>query len=172
MSVISDQYAVALFELALEEDSVNEIGTAFEKLVEGLDDEESRLFFTHPSIGIVEKKEALERLKIDALLQDFMYVIIDNHRFLELPEIYKSYFKLMESQKDIMRINVYSGKPLEKKRINQLKAQYEKKYNRQVIIENHVEASIVGGLRFEFQGLVIDDTVNHSILQIKSRLTK
>ena len=78
----------------------------------------------------------------------------------------------MESQKDIMRINVYSGKPLEKKRINQLKAQYEKKYNRQVIIENHVEASIVGGLRFEFQGLVIDDTVNHSILQIKSRLTK
>ncbi len=172
MSVISDQYAVALFELALAEEKAQSIGTELKDLVEAIYNEESRLFFTHPSIDKKQKKAAIDAFKIDGLLRDFMYVIIDNRRFLALSDIYQSYQKLSESLEDILRINVYSGKPLDAKRIKQLTEQYEKKYNRKVIIENHLEASILGGLRFEFQGLVIDDTINHTIHQIKSRLTK
>lgn len=171
MSVVSDQYAVALFELALESEAIEDVKNGLEAMIDALEQEDSRLFFTHPAIAKKTKKEAINALNVHDLLRDFMYVIIDNQRFLELHNIIKSYKTLIESQNEIMRINVHSGKALDEKRIDQLKAQYEKKYNRQVIIENHVDPSIVGGLRFEFQGVVIDDTVNQGIHQIKSRLT-
>ena len=171
MSVIGDQYAVALFELALEENRLDETKNALATLLESFN-EETVMFLTHPAITKKTKKETFESLGISNLLRDFMYVVIDNQRVLELQEILQSFAKLIESQADIMRIDVYSGKPLNKERIKELNTQYEKKYNRQVIIENHVDPSIVGGLRFEFQGVVIDDTVNHTIHQIKSRLTK
>jgi F-type H+-transporting ATPase subunit delta len=70
-----------------------------------------------------------------------------------------------------MHVVVYSQKPLGEKRIKALKDAYEAKYRRIVTLENKVDKSIVGGLRFEFDGKIIDDTVNSTLKQFQSRLT-
>lgn len=171
MSAISDQYAVALFELAIEEKKTDDLSKVFSSFLESLD-EESKQFFLHPKISKKEKQAMVNTFKIESLFKDFLNVLIENNRFLMLNDIFTGYQKLLEEQLNVMRITVVSGTALTKSRIETLKEQYEKKYHRQVLIENQIDETIVGGLRFEYNGLVIDDTVNHTLNQLKSRLTK
>lgn len=171
MSVISDHYAVALFELAIEEDSIVKIQSAL-KDFKGFLDEETKAFFAHPTIHKEAKKALVEQLELESLLKHFLAVLIDNQRMLVFDEIVKSYNKLVEAQADILRIKVFSKHPLKEEKKNILKQQYEKKYNRNVIIENILDETMVGGLRFEFDGLVVDDSVNYNLNQLKSRLMK
>ncbi|MFH5881568.1 MAG: ATP synthase F1 subunit delta [Candidatus Izemoplasmataceae bacterium] len=171
MSAISDQYSVALFELAIEEKIVKELNQVFSDFVESID-EESIQCFLHPRISKKEKKAMIESFKLDPLFRDFLYVLIENNRFLMLNDILSGYQKLVEEQHKLMRIIVKSGKALTQEKIEILTQQYEKKYQRQVLIENEIDETIVGGLKFEYNGVVIDDTVNHTLNQLKSRLTK
>ena len=171
MSAISDQYAVALFELALELKKTDALVKDFEAFLDALD-EESRTFFLHPKITKNEKKIMIDSFSFEPLFKDFLKVIIENNRFLLLSAILKGVQKLVEEQNNLMHITVFSGKALPKNRIEVLKTQYEQKYHRQVLIDNEIDETIVGGLRFEYNGMVIDDTVNHTLNQLKSRLTK
>jgi len=171
MSATSNQYAVALFELAHEADEKDVIQETFEAFAKELDLEEMT-FFIHPRITKADKKAVIKAMDMHALFTDFIYVLIDNNRFENIQTIKQNYDKLILEQGKIMRIDVFTKTALDKSRMNQLKKQYEKKYNRQVMIENHIDETIAGGLRVEFDGQVLDNTVNHMLSQLKHRLAK
>ena len=170
MSALSEQYAVALFELAQNENMAHEIEDALDVFMESLD-KESYAFFGHPGIKTDKKKSVVETLEIPGLLRDFLFLILDKNRFDELANILDSYKTIRSNADKEMRVVAYSKTPLSQKRIEQLKEAYEKKYDRTVILENRTDENIVGGLRFEFDGKVIDDTINNTLKQFKSRLT-
>ncbi|MFW5894599.1 MAG: ATP synthase F1 subunit delta [Bacillota bacterium] len=171
MSALSEQYAVALFELALEKDSARDIEDALGIFIEGMDDE-SRRFFRHPGIKTDVKKKVIETLDVPALLKHFLFLLLDKNRFDELEPIYESFKNIRSKADEEMHMVVYSKNPLTEKRLEQLKEAYTKKYKRTIFLENRTDESILGGLRFEFDGKVIDDTINSTLKQFKSRLTK
>ena len=171
MSALSEQYAVALFELAQEEDQARDIENAFTSFMESLDRETSA-FFRHPAVKTEEKKAIVKTLELPELLRNFLFLILDKDRFDYLEEILESYKTIRSRADEEMHIVVYSKKALTEKRIEQLRDAYAKKYKRTVTLENRIDDTIVGGLRFEFDGKVIDDTINSTLKQFKSRLTK
>jgi len=171
MSAISDQYAIALFEVSKEEDNLDAISNAYESFLEAID-KESMDFFLHPGIDKATKIEIIQKTDGPKTLKNFLSVLIQNNRFNGLKEIKESFDDLLDSMHNRMDVVVYSQKKLTKKRLETLKEQYEKKYSRQVTINNVVDSSIIGGLRFEFDGKVIDDTVNHTLKDLKRHLTK
>lgn len=171
MSALSGQYATALFQLALEQDTLDDVQTSLETFLQGISTEDEILFL-HPKITKKQKKDIIESMPINQMVKDFLRVVIDNNRFEHLKAMMNDYQLLVENQGQVMRITVFSGKPLATEKMTRLKTEYEKKYNRQVVIENNVESSIVGGLRFEFDGKVIDDTINYTLNQLKNRLAQ
>ncbi len=171
MSAQSEQYAVALFELARETDVITEIEKTFASFLKSFD-KQSRDFFTHPNIKRYDKKAAVKAVGLPTLFQDFLLVVVENGRVDILDKMYKDYKHLIDKMHKKMHIVVKSKKTLQKSRIEQLKTQFEKKYSRKVTIENQVDESIVGGLRFEFEGKVIDDTINHNLATLRRQLTK
>ena len=171
MSALSEQYAVALFDVANDLDAVSDVQEEFKNLVDNLDVEAMK-FFEHPGIEKVNKRQLIASLNMIKVFENFLNVLIDNGRFDQLKIIKDDFDELINNRYKRMHVVVYSKRPLDKKRQDNLKEQYEKKYNRQVTIENRVDNNIAGGLRFEFEGKVIDDTINHTLRQMKSRLTK
>lgn len=170
MSALSEQYAVALFELASENEKTSEIETSFTSFMEGLDPQ-STAFFRHPGVKTDEKKDVIRSLDLPELFENFLFLILDKNRFDQMGAILESYKTIRSKADEEMHIVVHSKQPLSEKRLEQLKDAYEKKYNRTVTMENRIDESIVGGLRFEFDGKVIDDTINNTLKQFKSRLT-
>lgn len=171
MSAQSEQYAVALFELANEKDQLKDIQSVFSAFLNGSDDD-TRRFFLQPNIHKDKKKTAIKTLEFPQLFNDFMHVIIDNHRFDSLKAIFTDFNDLIDRMHDVMHIHVYSKTTLNQTQLDNIKQSYQKKYQRKVMIEPHIDERIIGGLRFEYEGKVLDQTINQTLSALKHRLTK
>ncbi len=171
MSAQSEQYAVALFELANESNQLKEIQSVFSSFLESLDETSIR-FFKHPNVHKEKKKAAVKAIGLSSLFEDFLCVIIDNNRSEILSMVYKDFNELIDRMHDVMQIHVYSKTTLSPTQINNLRDSFEKKYQRKVLMKTHLDESIIGGLRFEYEGKVMDQTVNQTLLELKRRLTK
>lgn len=171
MSAISDQYAVALFELGLESDELNDLKESYASFIPSLDDSTME-FFLHPKISKQDKKALVKTFKLSPLLTNFLYVLIDNNRFDFIKEIYEGIDKLLNQLNNQMVVKVYSKTRLTEAKVSEIQTQFESKYNHKVLIENIVEQTIVGGLKYEFAGIVLDNTLNNHLNLIKSHLGK
>lgn len=48
----------------------------------------------------------------------------------------------------------------------------EKRFSISVRLHNTIDESIIGGVRLEYNGAVLDDTINHYFKALQTRLTK
>ena len=171
MSAIREQYAVALFELALEQKQTAEIGQAFERFLNAYD-EATRIFFLHPNIEKNAKKEVLAALELPTVLRHFLHVLIDNNRLDAIHGIHEVYATLQDRLDETMRLRVITKEPLTSSRIEALEKTYAERYQRTVIIDPYVDERVLGGMRIEYEGMVLSDTIRDHLDTLKSRLTK
>ncbi len=171
MSHIAFQYAEALFQLAHEEDRVESLHAHYQALSEGLD-EDIRRFLRHPKIGKNDKKEILAQAVDDSLLRHFLFVLVDNVRIDLLDDCLHELTTIINNQNRVMDVTVHSQHALSSADLKTLQANIGKKHNRTVRLENVVDPSIIGGIRIEYEGHVLDQTINHYLHALKHNLTK
>lgn len=169
MSVLGFQYAEALFDLANENSLVEEIKNSFGSFLKA-SGTELMDFMNHPKIQKSVKKEMIDDLELDKLLTHFLYVVIDHDRYELLQEIFDEYEKIIHRQNKVMDVRVYSKKKLTKAEKDRLISRLEKKHNRKIKLSNIVDETIVGGLKVEYEGYVLDDTINNYLQNLKATL--
>ncbi len=171
MSYIAFQYAEALFGLAKDASQIEDVLTEF-KVVQASFDHKIYQFLVHPKIKKQDKKAIISKYVNNDLLLRFIYVLIDNSRIESLNDVLDEFEKLIDNQNKTMRVQVYSHKLLSPGQSKQLVENLAKKHNRKIKLENIVDKSIVGGLRIEFEGMVLDETINNYLSSLKANLTK
>ena len=144
---------------------------ALEAFTEAQDDDISN-FFNHPNVSKENKKKVLSTVIKETLVKNFVFVLIDNNRIDLLDETLGEYKKIVDQQNQIMNVVVYSGKLMDISDLNKLKNNLAMKHNRKVLIENIVDVKIVGGLRIEYEGMILDETINNYLTKLKHNLTK
>lgn len=171
MGYVALQYAEALFGIALEEGKIDETLLDFNKFNEAIDDEIYK-FLNHPKISKKDKKAVIKDAITNKLLKHFIFVMIDNFRVELLEESLLEYRKIVDRQNNIMKVWVYSKKELDTEQKNQLKTNLKKKHNRIIELKNIVDNKIAGGLRIEYEGMILDDTINNYLETLKANLTR
>ena len=171
MSYIAFQYAEALFALAHEEKQVESVLESFNAFVSAQDAEIYK-FLNHPKIINKVKKEVLSTALTNSLFKNFVFVLIDNSRIDYLNDCLDEYKIIVDAQNKVMNVFVYSSKKLTKIEAQELVNNLSKKHNRKVKLENIVEKTILGGLRIEFEGNILDETINSYLASLRNNLTK
>ena len=171
MDYVALQYAEALFDLAIERKQVNDIQKKFEALLEVLDSD-FYTFMGHPTIKNKDKQALIDQIIQDTLLKHLCYVLVDNHRIDLLGDVYEAFEVLTDEMDQVMKVDVYSKKPLSSEEKTKLITSLEKRFSKAVALHNIVEEGIIGGIRLEYKGAVLDDTVNHYFKNLQTRLTK
>ena len=171
MSYVAFQYAEALFALAVEEKQVNDVLSSFEAFVEA-QDEDIEKFLSHPKVTKKDKKEVVGNAISNSLFKNFVFVLIDNSRIEYLDDCLSEFKVINDNQNKVMNAVVYSKELLPISDLNKLKNNLGMKHNRKVLIENIVEESIIGGLRIEFEGQILDETINSYLIELKNNLMK
>lgn len=169
MTGIAHQYALAVFSLAEEAGRAEKFIDVLKQFASGLDEQTDK-FFIHPKIEKAEKAKILENIIQDQLLLNFLKVLIDNDRFLLIPAIIGSYQDILDNIHKVMKVIVYSKQPLTDKNISKIKEKLHKQYNRTIEIQETIDDTIKGGIRIEFEGNVIDETINKQLENIRSSL--
>ncbi len=169
MSAVSEQYAVALFELSLERDAIEITKKSFETFIKAFTDD-VKTFFLHPSIKQKDQIDVINDTDYPDIFKDFLKVIVTNNRMETIISIYEDFRTFIEDESDVMRLHVFSANPLSKEHIKDIKNTYNKKFHKTIIVETHTDSSMIGGLKIEYNGMVLNDTVDYTLKQLKSQL--
>jgi len=171
MTGIASQYALAVFSLAKESEREEEFFSIIEEFSKSLDDKTHK-FFAHPKISKLDKKTVLSDIVKDELLLNFLKVLVDNDRFLLVEAVVFAYKDILDEQNKVMQVKVYSNTPLSKVNLNKIIKKLKTTYNRKVELEEQTDETIIGGFRLEFEGNVLDETVNKRLEDIKTSLSE
>lgn len=176
MSKVSSEYAKALFELALENDSVKSYGDALDLVAD--------VFLKNPAyprllasfgIPLDERLSALEAAFSGAIPKDvmsFLKLLCEKKRIGEFLACAADYKDMQNEISKISQAKVTSAVTLTDKEKTALKAKLEKVSGHSVIIDYVVDKSILGGLIVEMDGKVMDSSLGKHLKEVKDVIAK
>ncbi len=169
--MIEAEYSKALFELA--SDNAKEILDELDVLIKAMDENpDVYQILEAPTISDTKKKDIIKNISKDMsdVLIRFLYVLIDNKRFNKIKGIREEYSLLVNSSIKVIDVLVTSKVALNKEQKNKLESLLASKLSKKVNIINVVDESLIGGIKCEYEGKLIDLTVRGKLNQIKSLL--
>ena len=175
--LVSRTYGDALFELAVEENRVDELSEEIQVLTEILEqNKDFEKIMVHPEIPQETKLQVIEDVfkgRVSVTLTGFLRIVAAKGRYKELPGIFAYFTARVKEYKKIGVAEVTSAIPLtgvQKQKVEQKLLQttpYET-----MEIEYKVDAAKIGGLMIRIGDRVVDGTVSSRLAALTSCLMK
>lgn len=172
--LIAKRYAEALFSLCKEDNSLDVIHEEFSAIASVISKEkELEEFMLSPQFKHDEKKEMLDNIfggKISETLLNLFKLLIDKARFGEINEIFNCFHESYYAEKGIVSTVVYSVVPMKAESMTRLKSNLEKQMQKQIVIENKIDKTLVGGIMLRIGDKVIDGSIKRRMELLKDDL--
>lgn len=172
--MVEYEYAKALFDLALEENKVEQFTDSLNAILDVTTREKDFLkLISSPSIELEEKIKITEKVfhSFDPIFLEFLKLLVKNQRFCLLGNIKEEYDKIQSSYNKILKIEVISSEKLSKDRLKKIEEKLVLKYkNQKLIIENTVDPKILYGLQIMCNGERLDMSLKNRLYKLKESL--
>ena len=173
---ITQRYAQGLFELAKEENSVEEKKNQAETILNTMNDcPDLDLFLRAVKVTEEEKKELIDKTLKDAVDHDmlsFLKLIVDKGRAYYLSGILEDYVKLANEELGIELATVVSARKLSDADMKTIGEALVRKTNKKVVLKNKVDPSVISGIKVTIGNNVTDITMASKIERLRSTLLK
>jgi F-type H+-transporting ATPase subunit delta len=175
---VAKSYAKALFELASERQQADAIEGELQRtaaLVAG--DGELAAVFGRPWISPAARRkladEIGQRLELSRLARDFFDLIAAHGRADHLGAIAEAYRDLLDAARGRVRARVRSAVPLTEADRAALAQRLGRALGgKQVVVEEIVDRSLLGGFVAEIGSLVVDGSLDGQLARIRERLAR
>ncbi|MEG0077148.1 ATP synthase F1 subunit delta [Anaerorhabdus sp.] len=172
MDQLAERYGIALFELAKEENQIDEWQKQG-KIIQTVLTPEMNKFFVAEQITKEEKKEVLIQAFKNVLsprMLDFVCLLIDHHRFTHIQSILMGFNSACNQSKNIKEGFVYSARPLTENQIHEIEDAMAKKINFKCELINRIDARLLSGFRVVIDNEVVDTSMKNKIMNMKREL--
>ena len=176
-TLIADRYSDALVDLAKEGKlTFDKIGTDL-TLIKNILEQSPDLneILSNPLTSVENKKEIIEKVftnEIDALIINFLKVLVDKNRFFVFSDILDSFNVALDDINNISRIRVTSAVEMTDESRNKLKNKLEEKLKKNVILDLNINSNIIAGLVIEMGDNVIDMSLKHKFEDLSRSITR
>ncbi|MBR6442565.1 MAG: ATP synthase F1 subunit delta [Clostridia bacterium] len=171
MTTTSREYAEALFELAVQADVTQETSEGVETVVSALMQmPEYRALLASPAISKEERLNALDtafRGKIPDILLAILRMMVSRGHVSALSGMARDYEELARGYRGESMAVVTSAVPLKEAEMVVLREKLEKKLARKITLQCQVNPDLIGGVRVEVDGRVIDGSIRNKLDEIK-----
>lgn len=171
MTQTSREYAEALFELAAEENRTDDYADALETVKQALEDNPGFLnLLASPAISREERMDALSAAfqdKIPLSMLVLLRMMVFRGHARNLPRMIESYRELARERRGESEAKVFSAVELTETERNALKEKLEKRFGHRMILDCQVDPGLLGGIRVETEGRVLDGTLRARLQEIK-----
>lgn len=172
---MNKQYAIAFFEIAKEDNTLELCKQSFDTFIEMTKMEEDLMqVLKSPAISNMKKRDLIKNAFI-CCEADFIYflnVVMDNGRIANIFDIYKEFIYLYNEDKGIKVVEVESASRLsldeEQKLLTSLKKCYS---GYSIVINNKIDPRVVGGYRILVNGSSVDLSVKRKIENLEKFIT-
>lgn len=165
------RYALALYEACVEVDNVEIVLQQLKEIVDEMDSNKDFMkIIENPQISKFHKKRIFKELFEDTIeteLLNFLLLTIEKDRILFLKEKYYQFKNIYLEANNIMIAEVKTAIPLSIEERNTLKRVLEKKYNKNIVLKEKVDESIIGGIIVRVGNEIIDGSVKDRLAKFK-----
>ncbi|KKB36530.1 F0F1 ATP synthase subunit delta [Bacillus thermotolerans] len=173
-SVAAKRYALALFELAKEQDQLQLVEEEL-RIVKSVfqDNKELLPFLQSPKQTIGAKKQLLETAFVGTSkhVVNTMLLLVERHREAEITEVADAYIELANEERGIADAVVTTIRPLTEAEAAQISEQFAKKVGKTSLrIENIVDPSLLGGVKIRIGNRVFDGSLRGKLDRLENQL--
>lgn len=161
--LVSSRYALALFEVGLELEKINEFNEGL-NFLKAIFEKETKLLqiLSHPKIDKNEKKDLINNLfkgRISSEMMNFLYILIDKRREDSILNIIEKYREIFNEHENIVKVIAITAVPMEEKSKSKLITVLSNKFNKKVELHNKVDNNVLGGVLLRIENKQLDGTI-------------
>ena len=168
------RYAQAAFELALERNELESWQQGLGQIADITKDEELMALLQNPRLPFEAKKSLLQKRlgEIPPLVFNLALLLVSKGNFVRAGAISQQYNDLLDAHRGIERANVIAALPLGDEEQKAISGTLGEIVDRKVIIDVHVDPSIIGGFIARIRDTLIDGSIRQRLEALKERLVE
>ena len=174
MSSVASVYGQALYDLARDEDCAGGVLHEMKTLALAFTDEPDfvRLVST-PGLPKAERLQILDdsfRDRVHPYVLNFMKILTEKgymHSFCECADVYQ---KAYNEDHNILPVKVTSAQPLTSEQESRLRRKLSSLTGKQIELIGRIDPACIGGLRLDYDGKQVDDTISGRLDRLHSML--
>ncbi len=170
MEEIAQVYARSLFQVAKENDELDEIHEQLGEFADALDESrEMQMFFFSPYFSSEEKRDAIGKVLDGAneRFANFLELVAERHRMPAIFRIRREFDQLWRSENKLLEVRITSAIELDDKTVKEIGKQIEEQTGRRVELSATVDPEVLGGLSMRVGNMVLDNTVRARLDRLK-----
>ena len=170
-----NSYSLALYELAEESRSINEIeeqSYAFINLI--LKSNDFKLLIIDPTskkedqLNIIMKIS--EKYKLNNLLTKFLSFLAVKRRLFFVEKILKNFIEICSKKRGEIIAKLTAAKELNDNEINNIKEELTKNFSSKIKLQYKFDPSLIGGLIIQVGSTMIDTSIKNKLQQIENKM--
>ena len=171
-------YARAIFDIANERNQSNAVGAQLEAVAKVFASQrELSSVLARPWVSAPAKRAAVAeiatRLGVSPLVRDFLSLVAVRNRAAYLPAIHEAYRKLEDNALGRVRVKLRTAVTLtDSERAEMNRRLGARLGGRQLIIEETVDPTLLGGFVAEVGSMILDGTLDTQLARLRDRLAR
>ncbi|MBE0635500.1 ATP synthase F1 subunit delta [Candidatus Bipolaricaulota bacterium] len=172
---IARRYAEALYQVAVEDAAIKDIEDELAAVADGTaEGTDVRRFLAHPLVPRETKSQFLKAAFPDASerMRNFLELLIHNQRETYLDLIHDEFVNIRTAADGMIQVTVTSAQILSEDDRERLRDRLEKALDRPVHLEESLDKHMLGGVRIEAEGHVLDGTIRARLSELRRQMGK
>ena len=171
---VATRYAEALLDTAKAEGVLDSVADSFAGVLNAVKDNHVlRIFMDSPQVPVKEKKGMLQKVfggKIEPVLLNFFYLLIDKHRIQNTRDIGEVFADLVEAEQGYLRAQVVTAISLPEDLAAALKDNLAVHTGKKIILEKKIAPAVIGGVCVTLGDKILDGTVATNLNLLRKTL--
>ena len=174
MTQIASVYAEALYVLAKEENCTDDILGELTVLAESFRQEPDFIrLLASPNLPKTERCQILDdsfRGKVHGYVLNFLKILTEKGYMPYFSDCCDAYTEHYDQDNGILRVNAVSAVALTPEQADKLRTKLSRITGKEVALRTRIDPRVLGGIRLDYDGQRLDDTVSHRLDAIKNVL--
>jgi len=175
MEEIARVYARSLFEVAKEQDKLDEVREQLGEVADAVSaDRELQIFFFSPYFSTEEKEDGLRKVidGAEPAVLNFLELLVEKHRMPALFRIRRVYDELWEHENKLLPVEITSAVELDEEIAQRIGEQIGKQTGQHVELTKTVDPDIIGGLVLRVGNSILDASIRTRIETLRKNVAK
>ena len=174
-SLTKNSYSQALFELASENNSINDIEVQVSAIL-GLIDKsiDFKDLIKDPTNKIEDQLKTINTIsnqfKFNELLKKFLGFLVSKRRFFYVEKILNDFLFICSNSRGEIQAELSAAKNLNENEINNIKNELSSTFGSNIKLKHKYDPSLIGGLIIKVGSTMIDTSIKNKLQQLEKKM--
>ena len=166
------RYAQAIFDLALQNDQVEQWGADLAVVAEVFEDAEFTALLKHADMPAADKLKATASVlaNVNPLVRNLVDLLVSKNSVDSIPGVHSGYTELLDQHLGRQRVEITTAVPLESAETERISSFVSGLIRAEVVLTAKVDESILGGLVIQIGDRLLDGSTKTRLEGLRKRL--